>query len=216
MKRFVFIGIWLLLLPSVVQAEKMFISDEFEITLRTGKGMDHKIIAMLKSGESVETIESSDLWTKIHTAGGSEGWVLTRFLKSEEPCRVALEKLKEKHRTMMEQLAPSLEGNTALKEENQSLHLELARSEKTGEELRQMYENLKTESSDFVNLKKKYKDTNNQLIEATQKAEKLEDELSKLEQRQIFRWIITGAGIILLGFMIGFSAKHQRRRSSLL
>lgn len=215
MKRFVFIGIWILLLPSAVQAEKMFITDDFEITLRTGKGMDHKIISMLKSGEAVEVIESSDVWTKILTPGGREGWVLTRFLKAEEPSRIALEKLKEKHKAIMEKLAPSFEENTALKEENQKLQQELARSEKEKDELRQLYGSLKAEASDFLNLKKQYQDAKNQLAEATKKSEKVEDELSKLEQRQIFRWILTGAGIMLLGFLIGFSAKQQRRRSTL-
>ena len=216
MKRFVFIGICLLILSSVVQAETMYVSDQVEITLRTGQGIDHKIISMIKSGEPVEVVEPAGQWTKIRTQSGREGWVLTRFLKSEEPSRIALEQLREKHKTMMEQLAPSLEEIRVLKEENQRLRLELARTEKTNSEFQKMYETLKKDSADFLKLKSQYQKTKNQLSKAEIKAEKLEDELSRLEQRQIFRWILTGAGIMLLGFLIGLSAKHQRRRSSLL
>ena len=142
MKRFVFIGIWLLILPSMVQAETMYVSDQVEITLRTGQGIDHKIIAMIKSGEPVEVVEPSGQWTKIRTQSGREGWVLTRFLKSEEPSLITLEKLRKKHKAMMEQLAPSLEEIRALKEENQRLRLELARTEKTKNEFKKMYEKI--------------------------------------------------------------------------
>lgn len=216
MKRIVFVGIWFLLLSSVVQAETMYVSDQVEITLRTGQGIDHKIIAMIKSGEAVEVIELSGQWTKIRTASGREGWVLTRFLKSEEPSRIALEKLKEKHKAMMEQVAPSLEEITTLKDENQQLRAHLERSKKTTEDLRKMYETLKKESTEFLKLKTDYNNVKNQLAKERKTAEKYEDELAKLEQRQIFRWILTGAGIMLLGFLIGLSAKHQRRRPSLL
>jgi hypothetical protein len=49
-----------------------------------------------------------------------------------------------------------------------------------------------------------------------EKIQKCEDDLSKLEQRQIFRWIFTGAGILFVGFLLGISGKRQRRRPSLL
>ncbi|MBW1840852.1 MAG: TIGR04211 family SH3 domain-containing protein [Deltaproteobacteria bacterium] len=216
MKRIVFVGIWLLLLSSVVQAEKMYVSDHVEITLRTGKGIDHKIISMIHSGEAVEVIEPSGQWTKIRTASGREGWVLSRFLKSEEPSRIALEKLKKNYEAMMEQVAPSLEEIKTLKEENQQLRSDLARSQKAMEALGEMYETLKKESAEFLKLKTDYHKIKNKLGGEIKKAEKYENELTRLEQRQIFRWILTGAGIMLLGFLIGFSAKHQRRRSSLL
>lgn len=56
MKRIIFVGIWLFLFSTVVQAKTMYVSDQVEITLRTGQGTDHKIIAMIKSGDAVEVL----------------------------------------------------------------------------------------------------------------------------------------------------------------
>ncbi len=53
MRHLVFIGVLLILFSTAVQAETMYVSDLVEITLRTGQGIDHKIIAMIKSGQKV-------------------------------------------------------------------------------------------------------------------------------------------------------------------
>ena len=50
----------------------------------------------------------------------------------------------------------------------------------------------------------------------TQKALELDNEVEKLHWNQNVRWFLSGAGVLLLGFIIGFSTKRQRRRSSLL
>jgi len=216
MRRFAFIGIWLLILPAVVLAETMYVSELMEITLRTGQGVDHKIIAMLKSGEKLEVLEPSDPWTKIRTINGTEGWVLSRFLQSEQPNSITLKQLKEKHNALMAQVAPFFEENESLKKENESLHSELIRSENALNESKKSYKTLKEESAKFLQLQSNYDKAKNLLKEEKIKTAKYEDELSKLEGRQTFLWFFSGASVFFLGFLIGFSAKRQRRRPSLL
>ncbi|NNL42793.1 MAG: hypothetical protein HKO79_09910 [Desulfobacterales bacterium] len=77
------------------------------------------------------------------------------------------------------------------------------------------YETLKTESADYINLKSKYTKTAAKLDEYTKNYELLEKELTKLEFKQTVRWLLTGAGVLLLGFIIGFSTRRQRRRTTL-
>jgi SH3 domain protein len=87
---------------------------------------------------------------------------------------------------------------------------------KTVKEVSTSYENWKIEAADYLALKAKYARTNTQLAEKTQLEKKLKEEIERLETRQTIRWFMSGAGVLFLGFIIGFSAKRQRRRSSLL
>ena len=216
MKRLFIIAILLVLLPDVVHAEKRYINDLLEITLRTGQGIDHKIIEIVKSGQMVEVLKPGEQWTKIRRLNGTEGWVVSRFLTSNKPNILLLKELQEKHEAIMIRTDSQLEEIAKLQEDNKELRSKLTVSAKTLNDLNNSYETLKKGSGDFLQLKSNYKKATAQLTKQKQKNQKYEDELSKLEQRQIFRWIFTGAGILFLGFLIGLSGKRQRRRLSLL
>ncbi len=216
MKRLFIIAILLVLLPAVVHAEKRYINDLLEITLRTGQGIDHKIIEIVKSGQVVEVLKPGDQWTKIRRLNGTEGWVVSRFLTSNKPNILLLKELQEKHEAIMIRTDSQLEEIAKLQEDNKELRSKLTVSAKTLNDLNNSYETLKKGSGDFLQLKSNYNKATAQLTEQKQKIQKYEEELSKLEQRQVFRWIFTGAGILFLGFLIGLSGKRQRRRLSLL
>ena len=216
MKRLFIIAILLVLLPAVVHAEKKYINDLLEITLRTGQGIDHKIIEIVKSGQMVEVIKPGDQWTKIRRLNGTEGWVVSRFLTSNKPNILLLKELQEKHEAIVIRTDSQLEEIAKLQEDNKELRSKLTVSAKTLNDLNNSYETLKKESGEFLQLKSNYNKATARLTKQKQKIQKYEEELSKLEQRQIFRWIFTGAGILFLGFLIGLSGKRQRRRPSLL
>ena len=44
----------------IVSGQTVYITDEFEITLRTGMSTDNNIVKMLRSGEAVQLIESDE------------------------------------------------------------------------------------------------------------------------------------------------------------
>jgi len=79
-------------------------------------------------------------------------------------------------------------------------------------QVRDHYSNLKKEAADFLDLKAKYNKVSLELSTQTDKARELNETLL---QRNIHIGLL-GAGILLFGFIIGYSTKRQRRRSSLL
>ena len=214
-----FIVFFIVLFSTVVQAETMYVSDIIEITVRTGPGIDHKIIAMIKSGEKVEMLkpgESEKEWSLVRITNGKEGWVLSRFLKSNEPDGLVLDRLKKKYNVLKNQAGSLIEENNVYKKENKKLNSELKTNKEISDKIKSSYETLKNESAEFLELKSNYEKTSSKLIEQTKKADKLEDELTNLLLHQNIKWFLSGAGVLLLGFVIGFSTKRQRRRSSLL
>jgi SH3 domain protein len=216
MRHLVFIGVLLILFSTVVQAETMYVSDLAEITLRTGQGIDHKIIAMIKSGQKVEVLEPADQWTRIRLPSGKEGWVVSRFLTSKLPSRIELEKLKEKHEALLALADSPYTEISKLKDENQKLKAELAVNEKTLNALKTSHETLKSKSANLFKLQASSKNSVARLSEQQKEVERLEEELSKLERRQYIHWFLSGAAVLFVGFLMGYSAKRQRRRSSFL
>ena len=216
MKRYIFIGILLVFVTASVQAKSMYVSEIVEITLRTGPGIDHKVIAMVKSGQTLMVLEPGSEWTKVRLANEKEGYILSRFLTEKKPNDLLLDELKKKYKDLESKVNTIQEENSKQKSQNESLLSELAAKEEQLSGLTESYDALKADSAEFLNLKTDYKKTAAQLIEQTQKAEEFEEAYTKIQKRQIFRWALTGAGILLVGFLIGMSSKRQRRRSTLL
>ena len=214
-----FIVFFIVLFSTVVQAETMYVDDIVKITVRTGPGIAHKILAMIKSGESVEVLKPEEPekdWSLVRITNGKEGWVLSRFLKSKEPDGLVLDRLKKKHDALKNQAVSTIEENKVYKKENKRLNSELKTNKEISKKIKSSYETLKKESAEFLELKSNYEKTSSNLIEQTKKATKLEEELTSLLLHQNIKWFLSGAGVLLLGFVIGFSTKRQRRRSSLL
>ena len=216
MRFSIFIGVWMILFCSTVQAETMYVSDDIKITLRTGQGIDHKILAMIKIGQEVEVLQPDDDWTQIQLPSGMEGWVLTRFLTYDKPCRLEFGILKKKYETLSTQSASLLKENRIYKEESKRFRTELSGSKEMLAAISKSYDTLKKESADFLELNSKHEVTSSELSDQTKKAEKLEEELSKLLSHRNIIWFLSGAGVLVLGMLIGYNARRQRRKSSLL
>ena len=216
MKRLALMGMLLLLWATASVADSLYVTDMMEVTLRTGPGIDHKIIAMVKSGHRVEVLEPDPQWSKVRLADGRQGYILSRFLTAQMPSSLALGQLTERHKTLTIQTASLLEDNTRLETQNRQLDETLAVKSANLDRLNRSYETLKSESADWFELKSKYEQTAASLSRETVRASDLEAELSALRRNQNIRWFLSGAGVLIFGWIIGYSLRRQRRRSSFL
>ena len=203
------------LISNSVSAETMYVSDVLKLTLRTGPSTENKILAVLESGQMLDIVELGDEWSRGQLPNGKEGWVLTRYLTPNETHNIKLERLEAKHKNLMVQAAALLEENNTLKAENKKRNIEFEASQKKMTKAQTEYEALKAEVSEFLTLKSKYETAASELAKQTAKAEKLEDQLTKMELTYYIKWFLAGSGVLLVGFLIGFSTKRQRRRPAL-
>jgi SH3 domain protein len=116
----------------------------------------------------------------------------------------------------MIQAAELLEENNRLKAENKRFSTESKANQKQFVKTQADYEALKAEAAEFITLKANYKRAASQLAEQTAKAKQLEEELSSLEMNTYIKWFLAGSGVLIVGFLIGFSTKRQRRRPALM
>lgn len=216
LKHLVFIGFLLAIFTGISHAESMYVTDLIKLTLRSGPSTEYKILDVVESGQKVEILEPGEDWSLVRLTDGKEGYVLTRYLTPDPTHNVLLEQLQAKHKVVTQQAAALLEENTQLKEENKNLKSNLGSTEQNFQKLDKDYKELKAGSAEFLSLKAKYKQVSENLAEQTKRAEKLDEELSKVEMNQYIKWFLAGSGVLLVGFIIGFSARKQRRRPSLL
>ena len=216
-KRFGFMGLSLVLclFCTAVYAETMYVSDVLKLTLRTGPSTENKILAVIVSGQSMEVVEFGREWSQVQLPNGKEGWVLSRYLTPSETNNVKLDRLQAKHKNLMTQSAALLEENNRLQAENKKLAAGFKTNQKQADKARSDYETLKTEAAEFISVKSKYKAAVSQLAKQTAKADKFEEQLSKLEMSTHIKWFVAGSGVLVVGFLIGFSTKRQRRRPAL-
>ena len=214
-------GLWglvllLCLFSASVYGETMYVSDVLKLTLRTGPSIENKIISVIESGQMMEVIKFGDEWSQVQLPNGKEGWVLSRYLTTNETHNIILERLEAKHKNLMIQAAELLEENNRLKAENKRLSTEFNANQKQLAKTQADFEALKTEVAEFLTLKTNYTLAASQLAEQTAKAKQLEEELSSLEMNTYIKWFLAGSGVLIVGFLIGFSTKRQRRRPALV
>jgi len=216
LKGLVFIVVCTTFFSAAVLAETNYVSDSMKITMRTEPGKDRKIIALLNIGQKVDVLNPGDDWTLVQLPNGKKGYVLSRFLTNKTPSGIKLNVLQNKHVALKANAASLLQENNAFKSKNEALTTEFAAVSKELQDLKKDFENLKKNSARFLELQAKYKKTTSKLEEQTKKAGKFEDELNKLIWNQNIKWFLSGAGVLLIGFLIGLSTKRQRRQPPLL
>ncbi len=181
-------------------AETVYVKGVMKITMRTGPGRDHKIIAMIKSGDSLEMLDSKNGWSHVKTFSGKEGWVLTRFITDKVPVSLLVSKLKLQNQELSESLENVKKKNMALDKK--------AKQSKTIEEA---YYRLKKESADFITLEKQYRKTAALFKQQQVRISFLEKQLRKSD----IKWFLSGSGVLLIGILLGIGTGKKRKNSLL-
>jgi len=181
-------------------AGTVYVKGVMQITMRTDPGVENKVVAMVDSGDTLEILQRNDEWSRVRNAKGKEGWVLTRYLTSEMPVVLLFEGLKKKNAELSEALE-------LLKAEN----LRLSATEPKLQELEKSYSLLKNEAANFLDLKKRYDEVTMGFKEQQERISLLEKSLGKED----IKWFMGGAGVLLLGIMLGMVARKKKRNSLL-
>ena len=199
-------------------AATVYVSDSFEITLRTGPSIENKIIAMRSSGQPLEVLDAQGDWTQVrmHKPDGDpvEGWVLTRYLSARLPWEVQAETLNAENASLKEKLAYA---EMQLKEatvREQDLARKLKENTEALEGVRAEYDSLKRRAADYLKLEAAHEENRSKLDTAEADVHRLAEEVKQLRSSKRNRWFLTGALVLFSGLIIGLLLGRQRRRRS--
>lgn len=202
---------FLSLFAATAQAATKYVSDDLSINLRRGAGNNFRITDLVKAGEKVEVLDSAKGWSRVRTAGGDTGFVLSRFLSDTPAARdqvAAMKKqvadLKEENAAQKKELAEALHGSSELGELKKDLVAE-------NNALKQKLERIKNASANAVRISNENQKFREQILSMQSDVERLRHENKSLQSRR--EGMKIGALVLIAGIIIGLVLPMFRRRS---
>ena len=204
--------------PAPAQDTNRWVTDELEITMRTGKSTRQSIVRVLKSGTRVELLElDRDAgYALVRTRGGAEGWVLSRYLLRQPPARVRMpnvEKQLEQAQAARKEIQQQL-GD--VRKERDQLKRRVAELERSGGDTETELRDLKRLSANVIQVDQDNQQLRERLAATDQRLVELERENERLGSRSAREWFVVGAGVVVFGMVLGLILPRirWRRKSS--
>ena len=199
-----------------VLAAPAWVSDQFEVMLRTGASANNAIQLMVTSGTRLEVLEEDEEagYTKVRTAGGTEGWVLSRYLMSEAPAREQLALLTSQLTSANTRGSSMGTQLSAIKSEYDSATRQIRALENEQDRLQSELAAIKRTSANVLAIDHRNKALQESLTDAEIRASILEQENRQLDSQQTRYWFMSGGLVLLVGIMLGLwlpRIRWQRR-----
>ncbi len=195
-------------------AAAKYVTEQLEVTLRAGPGLDYKIIAMIPAGAKLDVNEDSGGYARV-SYHGKEGWVVGRFLVDEPPKGPQLEPALKR----LEEAKAELDtARGEVKELQSELNATTRKLKSTSDELDKVtreFEKWKGINSQVLDLKADRDKLDDEARSARTEMEKLQLENRQLKGRSNIYWFVSGAVVIVLGWILGlvFAGARNRPRS---
>ncbi len=207
--------LFVVLCSFIIHGKTKYVTDVFEITLRREPNSRSKVLAMPKSGTSLEVLEQSGNWTyvKLNSGKKKEGWVLTRYLDSKQPSALSLKYVQKKYDQSKETIKEKKKEISDLRRAVDSLSRDNKNTSRKLRTTESSYENLKKESTEYLSLKANYTRTRTELDSASTFIHTLASANDTLRSDERKQWFIIGASVIALGFLVGLYMGTKKRKN---
>jgi len=187
-----------------------YVTDSLKLEARTGPSTSNRIVRMLESGTPVTVLESKDGYSRIQLGGGSDGWILSRYLMNEPSARNALAAAQ----TSLEKVST----------ENEQLKAQLTEALSTGQSTEQARDQLEQRSSSLAEELEEIRRTAAATLSINQQNQELQERVVNLErdlqlaqqENQAMSdseerdWFVTGAGVLFGGMILGLIIPRLR------
>ena len=214
MKASSLLFVLLVAISGLAQAETRYVSDRLEIQMRTGKGTQFKILRMLPSGTRLEVLEvdQENGYTRVRSPGGVEGWVLSRYLMKGKAARDRLAEA-EKKLARLELENRKLSGSVGeLQNEKGNIDQERGALSKENRKLSQELDTIRRTASSALAIDAENKELKSKIVAYERQAQTLKQENEGLKDRTARDWFMVGAGVVILGMIIGLIIPRIRWR----
>lgn len=214
--KWVATGLLGLLVAAQAVAEPAWVSDQFEVMLRTGPSTSNAIERMLPSGTALEVIERDNEtgYSRVRTAAGTEGWVLTRYLMDEPSAREQLAKLTGDLTNAAARGSSLTAQLNAIKLEADRASRRIAQLEREKSGLEKELADIQRTAANVLSINNQNKELRDQLASAQIEVDTLEQQNRELTGQTTRYWFMTGALVLVVGIILGLwlpRIRWQRR-----
>ena len=216
MKRILPIGLLGILISFTAGADEAWVSDQFEVMLRTGPSTSNAIERVLRSGTALEVldIDSEAGYARVQTTAGTEGWVLSRYLMNEPSAREQLERLTGQLTNATNASSSVTEQLDAVRGEQNTANNRIAVLEREKSSLESELAEIKRTAANVLAIDKQNKDLRDQLATTEIEVSTLEQTNRELTGQATRYWFMTGGLVLVIGIILGLwlpRIRWQRR-----
>jgi SH3 domain protein len=177
-----------LLVPTAALGKLLYVKENTsEALLRSGPSLGNKILIILKSGQEVSLEREEGDYYVVATRGGTQGYVLKYLLTDQSPAEARLRELEQRSQQRIKELE--------VRTEEQAKELTALREERVQLEAAKTGAEQKTgQQTDLI--------------------AQLQTQQSLQEREESLQWFVAGAGVLLIGVILGrlWGAAGRRNR----
>ncbi len=210
-------------------AETRYVSDQLVVSLREQPNNNSEPITYLRTDMAVEVLEEVGEYIKARSKEGEVGYIQERYLTTATPKPAIINKLQKERDQLAAQIKEIQEQAASITSQSSQSQQELAaqltelkaKTAALEEQLIQSQAELKQTREDFQALQNNAKEViaitaeRDQLREANQELSAqniaLDEEVGSLTRTIVIKWFLAGAGVLLLGWIIGKVSGSRRR-----
>jgi SH3 domain protein len=177
-----------LLVPTAALGKSLYVKENTsEALLRSGPSLSNKILTILKPGQEVSLEGEEGDYYVVATRGGTQGYVLKYLLTDQSPAEVRLRELEQRSQQRINELE--------VRTEEQAKELAALREERI------QLEAAKTGAEEKAG-------------QQTDLIAQLQAQQSLQEREESLQWFVAGAGVLLIGVILGrlWGAAGRRAR----
>lgn len=200
------------------------------VDVRAEPSADSPIVTYARTSEPLEVLEKQGAYLKVRTIDGKTGWMKKQYATDEHPQSLVNEKLEKeierlkteskdveavRLKMLDEMSAEAKKHNDAAAKLKNDLEKAEALAASTASELANLekkYEKLQQTSKSAVEISEERDKAKAELESLSEKNRLLENENTRLKRSEAIKWVITGAIILIVGYIAGSLQKKKKGR----
>jgi SH3 domain protein len=192
--------------------ETRYVTDEFEVTMRSGTSTSNSIVRMLRSGEALTVLEEDlpSQYSLVETDGGKQGYVLSRFLMVKPAAKQTLLELEERFAQQQQRLEEQATEVAELKQKLDSEKTDNGALKSTLRASEQELEQVRTAAQDTLSILAQNEQLQTTVEQLRQEKTQLSETNSELSDSTRLDWFVRGGAVSLIAFVIGIVVTRIR------
>ena len=201
------------IITTEAQAARKYVGDHLVITLRSGPGTENRVLKALPSGTPMEILEEAENgYARARLEDGMEGWVRVQYLSDTPIAKDLLDKLQVKYDKLKEDYDQAKGELNTLKSEHSKVAKGSDKLESQYKALQDRVARLNQVAAKPILLDQENRELKEQNVTLSNEMNLIRQENQILKDRSDRDWFIAGAGVILLGVILGLLLPKIRVR----
>jgi SH3 domain protein len=186
-------------------AENRWVTDEFEVMMRSGTSTKQSIVRQLRSGTQVEYLDEDKEagYTQVRLGSGTEGWVLTRYLKRSPTAKLQLPDAQAKLAKIQSESKELRRELADVKKDRQRLQNEMQELQSNNSSTQKQLERVTTLSSDTIKVDDQNRQLKLRISESDLQIDELTADNTRLASRAGREWFLIGGAVLVVGLLLG-------------